>query len=268
MLFAKKSLGQNFLITPRIVEMIALAGDIKPGETVIEIGPGKGALTAQLLKAGARVIAVEKDDRLISVLNDLFKDEVASGKFILIHKDILDISDTELAELTRSAAEASNNSYKVIANIPYYITGQIIRTFLAREKQPTCMILMVQKEVANRTIARDGKESILSLSVKVFATPSLVMNVSRGNFFPIPNVDSAVIKLSDIKNPFANKEGEERFFSFVKAGFAQKRKKLISNLTAVADKETLTKKFADLGLDENVRAEDLTLETWKKLTLN
>ncbi|HEY0907754.1 MAG TPA: 16S rRNA (adenine(1518)-N(6)/adenine(1519)-N(6))-dimethyltransferase RsmA [Candidatus Paceibacterota bacterium] len=260
MLFAKKSLGQNFLITPRIVEMIALAGDIKPGETVIEIGPGKGALTAQLLKAGARVIAIEKDDRLIPVLSDLFKKEIAEGSFILVHKDVMEINDAELADMI-----ATSGTYKVIANIPYYITGQIIRTFLSRPQQPSIMILMVQKEVANRTIARDEKESILSLSVKVFATPSLVMNVSRGNFFPIPNVDSAVIKLSDIKNPFADKAGEERFFSYVKAGFAQKRKKLISNLEAVADKKELKKKFAELGLDENARAEDIALDTWLKL---
>ncbi len=262
MLFAKKSLGQNFLITPRIVEMIALAGDIQAGETVIEIGPGKGALTAQLLKAGARVIAIEKDDRLIPVLCDLFKAEAASGRFVLLHKDVMDVSDEELAQTV-----ATSGTYKVIANIPYYITGQIIRTFLSRAQQPSIMILMVQKEVANRTIARDGKESILSLSVKVFATPSLVMNVSRGNFFPIPNVDSAVIKLSDIRNPFADKSQEETFFSYVKSGFAQKRKKLISNLEVVENKELLKKKFAELGLDENVRAEDVALETWLKLAI-
>ena len=271
MLFAKKSLGQNFLITPRIVEMIALAGDIQPGETVIEIGPGKGVLTAQLLRAGARVIAIEKDDRLIPVLSNLFKNEITTEKLILIHKDVMEVSETDLSAI-------SGTTYKVIANIPYYITGQIIRTFLSRTHQPKTMILMVQKEVANRTIARDGKESILSLSVKVFATPSLVMNVSRGNFFPIPNVDSAVIKLSDIHHPFsgigknADADGvrgaEDRFFSFVKAGFAQKRKKLISNLEAVEDRAVLTKKFFDLKLDENTRAEDLSLEVWKKLAGN
>lgn len=258
MLFAKKSLGQNFLITPRIVEMIALAGEILPGETVIEIGPGKGVLTAQLLKAGARVIAIEKDDRLIPVLGDLFSKEIAAGTLILIHKDVMEVSEADLSAIC-------GTTYKVIANIPYYITGQIIRTFLSRTHQPKTMILMVQKEVANRTIARDGKESILSLSVKIFATPSLVMNVSRGNFFPIPNVDSAVIKLSDIHNPFSDRGAEDRFFSFVKAGFAQKRKKLISNLEAVEDRTVLTQKFLDLKLDENTRAEDLSLEVWKRL---
>ncbi len=258
MIFAKKSLGQNFLITPRIVEMIALAGEIKPGETVIEIGPGKGALTAELLRAGARVVAIEKDDRLIPVLSELFAAEISAGTFTLIHGDVMEITETELSQ-------AVGASYKVIANIPYYITGQIIRTFLARHNQPTMMILMVQKEVATRVIARDGKESILALSVKAFAVPSLVMNVARGNFFPIPNVDSAVIKLSHIRNPFSDKTAEDRFFSFVKSGFAQKRKKLISNLEAVEDREVLKKQFAKLGLDENTRAEDVPLETWIKL---
>lgn len=260
MVFAKKSLGQNFLITPRIVEMIALAGDIQTGETVIEIGPGKGALTKELLKAGARVIAIEKDDRLIPILSDLFKKEISTGSLTLIHGDVMDISDEDLLGLT------AGNPYKVIANIPYYITGVIIRTFLSRKHQPVNMILMVQKEVANRTIARDGKESILSLSVKIYGIPALVMNVSRGNFFPVPNVDSAVLKISNIHNPFKNKEAEERFFSFVKSGFAQKRKKLISNLEAVETKEWLTERFKTLSLSENSRAEDISLEMWKKIT--
>ncbi len=156
MVFAKKSLGQNFLITPRIVEMIALAVDIQPGDTVVEIGPGKGALTRELLKAGGRVVAVEKDDRLIPILREMFKKEISEGQLALIHKDVMEIDGAELESIV-------GQSYKVIANIPYYITGQLIRTFLSRSHQPSIMILMVQKEVANRTIARDGKESILSL---------------------------------------------------------------------------------------------------------
>ncbi len=257
MFFAKKSLGQNFLITPRIVEMIALAGDIKPGETVLEIGPGKGALTKELLRLGAHVIAVEKDDRLIPVLKELFFKESQEGRFTLIHGDVLDLPE--------AAFVPESGTYKVIANIPYYITGQIVRVFLSRSKQPTLMVLMVQKEVATRTIAQDGKESILSLSVKIFAQPSLVMNVSRGNFFPIPNVDSAVLKLTNIHNPFTDSLAEEKFFTYVKAGFSQKRKKLISNLREVASKEELESIFTKLNLNTNIRAEDVPLDTWKKI---
>jgi 16S rRNA (adenine1518-N6/adenine1519-N6)-dimethyltransferase len=238
--------------------MIALAGNITAGETVIEIGPGKGVLTKALLSTGAHVKAIEKDDRLIPILMEMFRDEISKGKLELVHGDILEMNEEKLSDL-------SGDSYKVIANIPYYITGMLIENFLSGKNKPTLMVLMVQKEVANRMIARDEKESILSLSVKVFGTPSLVMNVSRGNFFPIPNVDSAVIKLSDIKNPFADKEAEKHFFKVVKSGFAQKRKKLISNLESVAPKEELKKTFETLKLDENVRAEDLDLETWLKL---
>jgi 16S rRNA (adenine1518-N6/adenine1519-N6)-dimethyltransferase len=252
-MYAKKSLGQNFLISARPVGAIVSAGEITAGETVIEIGPGKGVLTRALLDAGARVKAVEKDDRLIPILGYEFKKEISERKLELIHGDIMEMD---------AARIANEGAYKVIANIPYYITGAVIRKFLSAEQKPKLMVLMVQKEVATRVMARDGKESILSLSIKAYATPEVVMNVARGNFFPIPNVDSAVIKLSDIKNPFSNAASEERFFEFVKAGFGQKRKKLISNLEAVAPRGDLEKKFAALGIGQNARAEDIKLETW------
>jgi 16S rRNA (adenine1518-N6/adenine1519-N6)-dimethyltransferase len=257
-LFAKKSLGQNFLISPRVVDAIAKAGELSPGDLVVEVGPGKGVLTKALLATGARVIAIEKDDRLAPLLRAEFEKEIAEGRFELIHGDVLESFDM--------LAQKIGSSYQVIANIPYYITGALIRRFLSAPQKPSAMILMVQKEVADRIIARDGKESILSISVKAFAAPSLVMNVSRGNFFPAPNVDSAVIKLSEIHNPFADAAEEERFFEIVKAGFAQKRKKLSSNLTATIEKEKIEKAFADLCLDGNIRAEDLKLADWIALS--
>ncbi|MFA6158493.1 MAG: 16S rRNA (adenine(1518)-N(6)/adenine(1519)-N(6))-dimethyltransferase RsmA [Candidatus Paceibacterota bacterium] len=259
MAFAKKSLGQNFLISPGIVERIAEAGDIQKGETVIEIGPGKGVLTAALLRAGAKVKAIEKDDRLIPFLDELFKKEATRGDFELFHGDIMEMTPERLSARVPE-------TYKVIANIPYYITGQIIRLFLSMPHKPINMVLMVQKEVANRIIARDEKESILSLSVKAYAKPELVVSVARGNFFPIPNVDSAVIKLTDIQNPFADAVQENRFFEIVKAGFGQKRKKLVRNLEAVANKDALEKTFATLGIDENARAEDIELAAWVELS--
>lgn len=255
--FAKKSLGQNFLISPRIVDSIVTAGELSAKDLVIEVGPGKGVLTEKLLASGARVKAIEKDYRLIPVLSEKFAAEIKSGKLELIHADALEMA---IADLNIDAA------YKVIANIPYYITGALIRNFLSSARKPELMVLMVQKEVATRVIARDGKESILSLSIKAFANPSLVVNVSRGNFFPIPNVDSAVIKLADIQNPFKDKTAEDRFFEIVKAGFAQKRKKLSSNLSAVMSREEIAERFATLGIDENARAEDIALEKWIALS--
>jgi 16S rRNA (adenine1518-N6/adenine1519-N6)-dimethyltransferase len=254
-LFAKKSLGQNFLITPRIVDMIATSADLKEGELAIEIGPGKGVLTKALLAKGARVKAIEKDDRLIPILQEEFKKEITSGQLELIHGDIMEMNIDE-------SVEKIDGGYKIIANIPYYITGALIRIFLSASKKPELMVLMVQKEVATRIVARDEKESLLALSVKIYAKPEIVMNVARGNFFPIPNVDSAVIKLSDIRNPFADKTAEERFFEIIKAGFSQKRKKLSSNLSQVMTKEEIASQFEKLNLDPNIRAEDMKLEQW------
>jgi 16S rRNA (adenine1518-N6/adenine1519-N6)-dimethyltransferase len=258
MVFAKKSLGQNFLISPRIVGAISDAGEIQEGESVLEIGPGKGVLTRELLLKGAHVKAVEKDDRLIPILSEEFKKELSAQKLSLIHGDILEMSEDEIAKIC-------GDDYKVIANIPYYITGAILRNLLSSLHKPKLMILMVQKEVASRIIARDGKESILSLSVKAYAKPELVMNVSRGNFFPIPNVDSAVLKISDIKNSFDSKESEKRYFDYVKAGFSQKRKKLISNLESLDSKDVLLEKFKLLGISLNARAEDIELSKWIRL---
>ena len=258
MIFAKKSLGQNFLISKGIVEKIVEAGELSPADTVLEIGPGKGALTKELLETGAKVIAIEKDSRLISFLHETFSKFEMQGKFDLLEGDALEINPEMLAEKIKGP-------YKVIANIPYYITGAIIRTFLSLKEKPHLMVLMVQKEVATRIIAKDGKESVLSLSVKAYATPELVVNVSRGNFFPIPNVDSAVIKLSEIRNPFSNTKEEEEFFKIVKTGFSQKRKKLVSNLESVAPKEFWKEKFAALGINENARAEDVGLSLWISL---
>jgi len=256
-MFAKKSLGQNFLNSPRVVSAIVTAGELKEGDVVLEIGPGKGVLTKELLKTPAHIKTIEKDDRLIPMLSQTFEKEIHGGRLEIIHGDILEIDIDNLG---------LENQYKVIANIPYYITGILIRKLLSAKTKPKSCVLMVQKEVADRVIAHDNKESILSLSIKAYAKVSLVMKVSRGNFFPIPNVDSAVIKLSDIKNPFANTETEDKFFEIIKTGFAQKRKKLISNLEKIIPREKLKEIFEKLNLGENTRAEDVSLETWLKIT--
>lgn len=272
----KKSLGQNFLISKRVSNMIARAGNISKGETVVEIGPGKGALTKELLDAGAHVIAVEKDESLVPVLEEKFAEEIKDKKLEIVTGDILGAdmencfacallpaqagrSDLRASTASVSAASTHNSTYKLIANIPYYITGAIIEKFLGAENQPTLAVLMVQKEVAERIVAKDGKESILSVSVKIFGTPSIVMRVARGNFFPIPNVDSAVLKIENIKNPFASKKDEEKFFALVKKGFAHKRKKLSSNLNLSPEE------IAAIHIPENARAEDMTVEFWKNL---
>lgn len=251
----KKSLGQHFLNSPKIIADIVSAGKIKKGGVVVEVGPGEGILTSALIEAGGHVIAIEKDDRLIPFLKNKFAKEISSKKLGLLHGDILDYDLNKIIK----------KSYKVVANIPYYITGQIIRLFLENKKQPESMTLLVQKEVAERIVARDKKESLLSLSVKIFGDPKLVRVVGRGAFSPQPNVDSAVLNIENISKKRLSGPDKKEFFKILHAGFAHKRKQLLSNLCSLYKKEKLIKIFTEMGLNQKCRAEDLSIETWLEL---
>ena len=262
---AKKSLGQHFLHSPQIIADIVKAGKVTRNKTVLEIGPGKGVLTSALLSTGAKVIAVEKDDRLIPELKEKFEKEIKSGKLILVHGDILALP---MSRLNLDILD----DYKIIANIPYYITGQILRKFLETNNQPESMTLLIQKEVAERIVARparrggrDGKESLLSLSVKIFGTPKYIRTVGRGAFSPQPNVDSAVLNIENISRKKLSGVDEKMFFKIIHAGFAHKRKQVLPNLSSLYKKEILIEVFEKCGVDLKTRAEDLSLETWIKL---
>lgn len=251
MVHAKKSLGQNFLNSKAVARDIVRAGELSPADTVLEIGPGKGFLTAELLASGAQVIAIEKDDALVPLLKEKFAREIQGGQFTLTHGDVLD-----------PHYQLQTKNYKLIANIPYYITGLILRMFLEEEQKPERMILMVQKEVADRIVARDKKESILSISVKAYGTPKLIKKVPARYFTPAPKVDSAILSITNIsKNNFSNPEDEQRFFNIVKTGFAHKRKKLAGNLKELFEGETLAM-MQVAGIDPNARAENVSLEQW------
>jgi len=251
---AKKSLGQNFLNAPFVIQKMLDAAEVKAGDFVIEIGPGKGALTEALLHRGAKVCCYELDQRMVDYLSEKYQPAIAAGSLVIVRQDILEVDVTK---------ELPQGPYKVIANIPYYITNAIIRLFLSSNHQPTDMCLLVQKEVAQR-IARDIKESILSLSVKVYATASYVIKVPARYFSPKPKVDSAVVNMKDIsRSHFSEDITEEQFFSVVKQGFAHKRKQLASNLAELFFdktywKETLQKR----GYAATVRAEDVHLNDW------
>ncbi len=254
----KKSLGQNFLKSPKAVSDIVSAGKVSAEDTVLEIGPGEGVMTAELLEKAKKVVVIEKDHRLIPILQEKFEGEVANGKLEIIEADILEI-DVENSEFAK-------NPYKVVANIPYYITGQIIRKFLETKDKPVSMTLLVQKEVAERIVARDQKESLLSLSVKVFGDPKIVRTVGRGAFRPAPNVDSAVINIENISSNHLEGLKSEDFFNVLHSGFAHKRKQLLPNLSNDYLKEKVADAFEKIGLDFKSRAEDLPLEVWLKLT--
>lgn len=258
----KKSLGQNFLKSRKIIDEIVKAGEVSAEDTVLEIGPGEGVLTEVLLQTEAKVISVEKDDRLIPILYERFSQEISKKKLVLIHQDILTCPVSDILY-------NRDEKYKVVANIPYYITGQIIRKFLEEENKPISMTLLVQKEVAERIVAKDGKESLLSLSVKVYGDPTYIKTVNRSFFRPQPTVDSAILCIRNIKNPFPKVRplgrGEKKFFDLIHVGFAHKRKQLLPNLSAKYSKEKVEKAFMENELKYNVRAEDLSLDKWLKL---
>jgi len=256
-MYAKKSLGQNFLKSERALDKIIEAGKLEAGEVVLEIGPGRGALTERILKAGAKVVAVEKDDMLHEFLKEKFSNETLSGQLILVHADILDFEP--------GSYKLEARSYKIIANIPYNITGAILKKFLGTNPQPERMVLLVQKEVAERIVARDEKESVLSISIKVYGEPKYIETVKAGSFSPAPNVDSAIILIENISKNFFSEFSEEKLFEIVKTGFKSKRKKLSSNLSELFDKTEVVSAFKSLGLDENIRAERLRVENWQKL---
>jgi len=241
----KKSLGQHFLHNAFYLNAVADAAEVKKGDSVLEVGPGDGALTEVLLARGAKVIAVEKDARLIPILKEKFKNK---KKFKIIEGDVL-----------RYDISYQLGKYKVAGNIPYYITGALLKKFLSAKLQPKLLVFLVQKEVAER-IARGKKESVLSLSVKVYGEPKIIKTVPRGAFYPAPKVDSAILAVNNIsRKNFKRATHEKKFFELVRAGFSQKRKQL---------KNTL--KHSDIlrsvGVSENARAEDIGLAQWLALS--
>ena len=286
----KKALGQNFLKSEKIAQEIAEAGEVGFDDIVLEVGPGKGILTEKLLEKAKKVIAVEKDEELVYFLSQKFSEEIKNEKLELISGDIL---QSQISNL-----KSKKFKYKLIANIPYYITSNLLRTFLESDYQPSLMVLMVQKEVAERivgakrkakrnfsrlpageagfTLPRSGagsdasqnfvlpssKESLLSISVKAYGRPEIIRYAPAGYFSPAPKIDSAVIKISGISKKFFQDIGEQKFFETVKKGFSQKRKMLINNLKVKKDD------FTACNIDEKARAENLSLEQWKCLTVN
>jgi 16S rRNA (adenine1518-N6/adenine1519-N6)-dimethyltransferase len=237
--------------------MIHAAG-IQAGNIVLEAGPGKGALTSELLQTGARVIAVEKDDRAVEFLREKFSSEIKNGALTLLPEDILDFDPRK---------SLPKGEYIMAANIPYYITGEFLRKFLESERQPKKMILILQKEVAKRIVDTE-KESILSISVKAYGEPHYIETVPARHFRPVPKVDSAVILIDALSKAFFTKNSldEEFFFKILKMGFAHKRKVLINNLKNASPGEILQKIWNKMELSPTIRAEKLSLKNWGEIT--
>jgi len=245
-------LGQNFLTDNSIAERIVSSAHLSSADNILEVGPGKGILTQYLAQSAGKVLAVEIDKGLSDVLRKKYKN------IKIIESDILKIN------LPKLIGENNFQNYKVVANLPYYITSKIIRLLLETKYPPTEMILMVQKEVGERIVALDGKESILSISVKFYANPEILFSVPRENFEPVPEVDSVVIRIkrkAKIPDIDINK-----FFQLVRAGFSAKRKTLANNLSSSfkTPKENALDIIKKAGLEPTVRAEKLGVENWEK----
>jgi 16S rRNA (adenine1518-N6/adenine1519-N6)-dimethyltransferase len=248
-LIPSKKYGQNFLINEEPIMAMLEAGEIKKDDVVVEVGPGFGVLTLALGEKAKKVISYEIEKKLESY----WTEQVEKNKNIeIVWGNVLN-QNIDLRK------------YKVIANLPYQITSNVIRKFLEAENRPEFMVLMVQKEVAQRICASPGDMSVLAVSVQCYGEPEIVMNVPKSYFWPVPGVDSAIIKIKNIKS---DKIGEG-FFKIVKSGFANRRKMLVKNLEPMVgkqNKEKLKKVFVDMKISEKVRAQELSIEQWQGLT--
>jgi len=254
-------LGQHFLKDKKILLSIIAAADLQKNDHVLEIGPGKGVLTHELLERAGHVIAVEKDSSLAEALSLRFKDEITKGKLELIVGDIRNIDLKKLGFSTRP--------FKLIANIPYYITGELLKTFLGGAIKPIQIVFLMQKEVAERILGkstRGEKESILSISVKAYGSPRYIRTVSKKSFSPEPSVSSAILAIEEISDKKLSGLKDKVFFEVVKTGFAQKRKFLKSNLKTLVPSEALDEAFNVLNIRDKARAEDISFEDWVGLT--
>ena len=265
-LSAKKSLGQHFLRSNEVLKQIIGASALSPHDLVLEIGPGEGVLTEALLASGAKVVAVETDERAIRLLTKRFSSAILDSQLLLLEGDI---RNPATQEQLFDAAHLGEGAYKLIANIPYYITGYLFRLFLEALRQPTLIVFLVQKEVAEQIIATNKKEGLLSLSVKAFGSPHYVATVKRDAFSPPPKVDSAIMCVDDISRSHFSNMTSKTYFTILKAGLGAKRKMLLGNLAQSLDipKTMLGGIFLELGISQTARGEDLSIEAWLALAM-
>ncbi len=249
----KDYLGQNFLIDEDALDVIVDTADLKKTDEVLEVGPGLGFLTSRLSPVVKKVFAVEKDQRMMKILKSELRD---LNNVEIINQDILRFH----------VGEHINGDYKIVANIPYYLTSKLIQTFLTTSKKPKVMVLMVQKEVAERIVAPAGELSILGISVQFFADVEIVSQVPKQNFYPQPEVDSAIIRIEP-KNKYPGVD-EKLLFRIIKIAFSGKRKQIHNTLSSglKITKEEATKLLEKAKIDPNTRPQDLKIEDWISLS--
>jgi len=247
-------MGQSFLIDDMTLKTIINTAQLTQKDIILEIGPGIGTLTRELAKKAKRVIAIEKDGKMVEILKEILRDY-----------DNIEIIKGNALKITN----LPTTHYKLVSNIPYYLTSPIIRKFLEEKNKPGTIVLMVQKEVAQRICSKPPRMSLLAVATQFYAKPEIVSCVSKKCFWPIPKVDSAIIRISNIKNQ-KSKIFIERFFKIVRAGFLQPRKQLANNLSKALkkDKNKINLWLLKNNIDPKQRAETLSIENWINLTKN
>ena len=256
-----KRLGQSFLVDQRVLERILAAAEVGPQDTVLEIGAGLGILTEALGQRARRVVAVEIDQRLVRVLRERLK---AKTNTEIILGDILAL---DIAGLLQDRQLQPDQRYKVVANIPYYITSAVLRRILEQSFRPEMIVLMVQKEVARRISAEPGEMSLLAVSVQFYGLPRVVATVPASCFYPVPKVDSAIVRIDPHAQLPLDEDEVAAFFDVVRAGFGQRRKQLRNALLhgLQLSLASLGQGLSHASIDGTRRAETLSVDEWAKL---
>ena len=259
----KKRLGQHFLIGEAVLERILSAAELSPGDIVVEVGPGLGILTEGLAKQRARVIAVELDSKLVALLKKRLAD---FPDVKIVHADILKVTPQRLLQNNLSASELVRG-YKVIANLPYYITSPVLRHFLEGESRPSAMVVMVQKEVGEAIAATPGKMSLLSVKIQFYSKPDIICYVPATSFYPPPKVESVILRLDVYSRPPIEVSDVAGFFDIVMHGFSAPRKQLRNSLahSLGMPPSQVASLLEKAGIEAKRRAETLSLEEWREL---
>ena len=263
-LHARKGLGQHFLIDEGVLQQVVAAAELTPGDAVVEIGPGLGVLTRELAQRAGWVITVELDNSLAVILEQTL---APLGNVTVVNEDILKVDPATLLEGVRGKFPVGQEGYKVVANLPYYITSAVLRHFLEASAKPQSVVVMVQKEVAEAIVAKPGQMSVLSVSVQLYGQPEIVSYVPAESFYPPPEVDSAILRVALYPEPVVAVNDTDSFFALVRAGFCASRKQIGNSLAQGLGlpKAEVLAVLAEAGIAPQRRAETLSLDEWARL---
>ncbi|RLC37665.1 ribosomal RNA small subunit methyltransferase A [candidate division Kazan bacterium] len=264
---AQKSLGQNFLIDKEVLDKITKAAELSKVDFVVEVGPGFGTLTLLLAEKAGRILAIETDKKILSILR-----AISSGyqNIDLLPANVLRLDGKELYSHYKAWSKTRNKKtrYKLVSNLPYYITSAVLKQFLETNYRPDLIVVMVQKEVAERIVAKPGEMSLLSLSVQFFGKPEIIAAVSKDAFWPKPKVDSAILKIVPHSSQLQHSVDDvKKFFRMLKAGFGERRKQLHNSLSGGLNinDATVQEKLRYVGISPQTRAQELSITQWVKL---